>query len=161
MLVHSEEGRGTRVVVTVAVTDVDEAAGASSAEPATGTGRVLLVDDAKDNQRLLAAVLTRAGYAVEFAGNGREAVAAVAAAGSAGFDLVLMDLQMPGQDGLSAIRELRQRGFDLPVVALTAHAFAEDRDECLAAGADDYQTKPIPSQRLLEVVARHVARRRR
>jgi CheY-like chemotaxis protein len=72
------------------------------------------------------------------------------------FDLVLMDLQMPELDGIGAIRELRALGFDLPIVSLTAHALADDRDRCLAAGASGYETKPVSKQRLSEVVAEHV-----
>ena len=162
--VQSEVGRGTRVEIVLGIAaPTGAAANAATIPPqkpavAPAKGRVLVVDDALDSQRLLKALLTRAGYLVELAGNGREAVDAVQKAASATqYDLVLMDLQMPELDGVSAIRVLRERGFHLPIVALTAHALAEDRQQCLEAGATGYETKPITRQRLLEVVAAHLA----
>jgi len=168
VVITSEVGRGTRVVITIAVTGVAEAAVVAPVPapsvktapvPAAAAlrGRVLVVDDAPDNQRLLKAILTKAGVTVDLAANGREAVEAVQkTVGGAAFDLVLMDLQMPELDGVSAIRQLREQGFALPIVALTAHALAEDRERCLAAGATGYETKPIARQKLLDVVSRHL-----
>ncbi|MBL8755618.1 MAG: response regulator, partial [Planctomycetes bacterium] len=72
--------------------------------------------------------------------------------------LVLMDLQMPEMDGIAATKAIRAAGIDVPIVSLTAHALADDRARCLAAGADAYETKPITRQRLAEVVATHAAR---
>jgi len=118
--------------------------------------RVLVVDDAPDNRHLLKAVLTKLGASVEVAENGRVAVDRVVSASREQPDLVLMDLQMPELDGLGAIRELRSAGFDGPIVALTAHALADDRDAALAAGADGYETKPVSMQRLGEIVGSHV-----
>jgi two-component system sensor histidine kinase/response regulator len=104
--------------------------------------RVLLVEDHPVNQRVAALMLRRLGCAVTRADNGRQAVEAVRAAE---FDLVLMDLQMPELDGFqatAAIRALGDRG-RLPIVALTANALEGDRARCLAAGLDDYLTKPL------------------
>ena len=168
VVITSEVGRGTRVVVTIAPAAVDETVttavpvpapppAAAPAVPGRLAGRVLVVDDAADNQRLLKAMLAKAGVTVELAENGRLAIEAVQrAAGAQPFELVLMDLQMPELDGVSAIRILREQGYQLPIVALTAHALAEDRERCLAAGATGYETKPITRQKLLEVVARHL-----
>jgi signal transduction histidine kinase len=119
-------------------------------------GRVLLVEDSADNRRLLSVILRRAGASVELAGNGVEALAAVDAATAAGapFDLVLMDMQMPVMDGYTATRELRQRGWPGPVIALTAHSMEGDRERCLAEGCDGYETKPVRAERLVATCAR-------
>jgi signal transduction histidine kinase/CheY-like chemotaxis protein len=111
----------------------------------TGHGlRILLAEDHVVNQKVAVHMLERMGHTIAVAQNGREALDAIEAAE---FDVVLMDLQMPVMDGLVAIRIIRQRemttGAHLPVVALTAHAMAGDKDRCLAAGFDGYLSKPI------------------
>jgi len=126
--------------------------------------RILLAEDGPDNQRLISYVLKKAGAEVVIAGNGQEALETVLAAqsgqeGKAGgppqpFDLVLMDIQMPVMDGFEATRRLRQAGYHGPIIALTAHAMAEDRQKCLDAGCSDYTTKPIDRSTLLAAVAR-------
>jgi len=115
---------------------------------------VLLAEDGPDNARLLIHLLTSAGATVDHAHDGREAVER-ALAPDAGHDLVLMDMQMPGLDGYAAVAELRARGYTRPIIALTAHALPEDRDRCLAAGCDDFVTKPIPRDDLLALCRRH------
>jgi CheY-like chemotaxis protein len=108
---------------------------------------------------LLSVILRRAGASVELAGNGVEALAAVDAATAAGvpFELVLMDMQMPVMDGYTATRELRQRGWPGPVIALTAHSMEGDRERCLAEGCDGYETKPVRAERLVATCARFLA----
>ncbi|HXE54898.1 MAG TPA: ATP-binding protein, partial [Tepidisphaeraceae bacterium] len=118
-------------------------------------GRVLLVEDGLDNQRLIGMHLRKAGLDVTISENGREGVdAAMAASASARpFDLILMDMQMPELDGYGATAELRKRGFELPIIALTAHAMAEDRERCLSVGCSEYMTKPVERNMLLGRVA--------
>jgi PAS domain S-box-containing protein len=112
-------------------------------------GRVLLVEDGADNQRLLRMQLGDAGASVTSALDGRSAVDLAA---KRPFDLILMDMQMPVMDGYAATTELRRRGLTTPIIALTAFAMAEDRDKCLAAGCSGYLSKPVDEEKLLRAV---------
>jgi len=118
-------------------------------------GRVLLVEDGPDNQRLVAAFLRAAGATVAIAGDGAAALDAVRAAEQP-FDLILMDMQMPVMDGYTATAQLRESGLRTPVIALTAHAMAGDRDRCLEAGCDDYLSKPVARAALIDRCAQHL-----
>ncbi|MGA3067334.1 MAG: ATP-binding protein [Tepidisphaeraceae bacterium] len=123
-------------------------------------GRILLVEDGIDNQRLIGSLLRRAGADVTVADNGRKGVdEAMAAQPVNPFDVVLMDMQMPVLDGYSAAAELRQRGFKQPIIALTAHALLEDRQKCLSAGCTDYMSKPVEKSLLLGTVAGYLKQR--
>ncbi|MHC4986680.1 MAG: response regulator, partial [Planctomycetota bacterium] len=126
----------------------------SSPQALTGL-RVLLAEDGVDNQQLIRAVLTKAGAAVDIAENGK---IACSKASKGDFDVVLMDMQMPEMDGYQATKRLRKRGYGKPILALTAHAMASDRDRCLAAGCDDYLTKPINRAVLIQGIADHAGR---
>jgi CheY-like chemotaxis protein/anti-sigma regulatory factor (Ser/Thr protein kinase) len=116
--------------------------------------RILLAEDNPVNQRVAAALLGKRGHEVVIARHGAEALDRMAAEP---FDVVLMDVQMPVMDGLEATRKIREResalGRHTPILAFTAHAMKGDRERCLAAGMDDYLTKPVEPQRLDEALA--------
>ena len=117
--------------------------------------RVLLVDDGETNRRLFRTVLSRLEIVPTEATNGKEGSDAALAAAADGtpFDLVLMDMQMPVLDGYAAAGRMRAAGLAVPIVALTAHAMAGDRDRCLAAGCTDYLSKPVRPADLLALVS--------
>jgi two-component system sensor histidine kinase/response regulator len=118
---------------------------------------VLVVDDNVVNRRFACVLLERRGHVVAVAENGQEAVDLVV---SSSFDLVLMDVQMPILDGLSATKQIRERergtGGRLPIIAVTAHALVGDRLMCLDAGMDDYVSKPVRPEALFAAIARIV-----
>ncbi|MBN2445728.1 MAG: response regulator [Phycisphaerae bacterium] len=168
-LIESSPGRGSRFRARVAtgsldgVQLLDDPAGATIVRPeAVGDPgvsntavnlkcRVLLAEDGPDNRRLLKHILSKCGADVTLAENGQEAVQATNAAREAGtpFDVILMDMQMPLVDGYEATRQLREQGFDLPIIALTANAMDGDRSRCIAAGCSDYVSKPIDRKALV------------
>ena len=113
---------------------------------------ILLVDDDVRNLFALTSALEQRGAAVEIGRNGREALEKLAQVPE--IDLVLMDVMMPEMDGLEATRRLRaDRRFEkLPVIAITAKAMKDDREQCLAAGASDYLAKPVDLERLFSLL---------
>jgi len=114
--------------------------------------KILLVEDNEMNRDMLSRRLIRRGFEVVIATDGEQGVA-LAQAG--GYDLVLMDMSLPGIDGWEATRQLRAQPATrtVPVIALTAHAMAGDRARALAAGCNDYDTKPVELDRLLGKIA--------
>lgn len=114
--------------------------------------KVLLVEDTPDNQELIFKVLTEQNATVDIASDG---LLGIEKALHGNYDLVLMDLQMPVMDGYTATQKLRERGFEKPIIALSAHAMNEVRLECLNVGCDDYLTKPIDFDQLIKVVSRY------
>ncbi|MBI5363202.1 MAG: response regulator [Planctomycetes bacterium] len=174
LTLESMPGKGTTATVTLRTGDLSAAElvqhprapmpsvveAPKTVEGSTGalTGtRILLVEDVMSTQKLFAAFLESAGAEVVLAENGREALDLVQESEQATrpFDLVLMDIQMPVMDGHAATRELRARGWKRPIVAITAHAMTGDRERCLAAGCDDYASKPLGRKAFVELCAQH------
>jgi PAS domain S-box-containing protein len=168
--VDSVPGEGSCFTFTVSLqvaTDVgagdtgDDTAALPAAARVRGA-RVLVAEDNAVNRKLLVDLLTRLGFEPQVAGNGREALDCIAASAAAPVDAILMDLQMPVMGGLEATEALRQMeraagtGAHIPVIALTAHAVEGWRDRCLAAGMDDYLTKPVKPHLLARTLNRWI-----
>ncbi len=118
--------------------------------------RILLVEDNPVNQKLAEMMLTKAGYRVEVANDGREAVDRYTTSPD-DFDLIFMDVQMPEMDGFEATRGIRERGFDkIPIVAMTAHAMKGDSEKCIELGMNDYISKPIKRETVFEIIEKWV-----
>lgn len=163
----SQPGVGTSMIFTFATgplegvrlldgTDIAANGAIAAAAPARRrwhipSARVLVVDDGPENRELISLVLTEQGLWVEEAENGQVALDKVAAGN---YDVVLMDMQMPVMDGYAATRALRERGLQLPIVALTAHAMKGFEEEVMAAGCTAYLTKPVDIDVLLQQLAR-------
>ena len=120
--------------------------------------RILLVEDNPLNQQLAIELLTRRGASVTLVGNGSEAVEHLRMTGPTAFDVVLMDLHMPVMDGREATRQIRadERFRQLPILAMTAHALDEEREQCLAIGMQDHISKPLEPRRLYATLAAYV-----
>jgi two-component system sensor histidine kinase/response regulator len=118
--------------------------------------RVLVAEDNLVNQELAVRLLEKHGHTVAVARNGRETLEALGKATAGGFDVVLMDVQMPEMNGFEATAAIRQKekatGRHLPIIAMTAHALKGDRERCLAAGMDNYIAKPIEAREFLAAV---------
>ncbi|WP_242139487.1 PAS domain S-box protein [Sphingomonas sp. TREG-RG-20F-R18-01] len=161
----SQVGIGTTVTLRLPLIDAPAAMppvlqpGPASVLPAVPGARVLVAEDHDVNQTLIKAMLTRLGYRPAIARSGVEAIAMVDRARAAGtpFALILMDMQMPELDGIEATRRIRADGLSaeaLPIVALTANAYASDVEACLAAGMQGHLAKPVQMAALDEIVRR-------
>jgi two-component system, sensor histidine kinase and response regulator len=115
--------------------------------------RILVAEDSVDTQELTKILLTRVGAEAYFANNGQEVLDSVR---SSEPEAILMDLQMPVKDGYEATRDLRNRGYHGPIIALTAYALAEVRERCFTVGMDDFLTKPVDPQQLYSCLMRHL-----
>ncbi len=149
--VETEVGRGSTFSFTLPLADATR-----TAVKATRSARILVADDGAVNQKVAVIQLQMLGHSADVVSTGREAVEAVA---RERYDLVLMDCQMPDMDGFEATRAIRQAeppGTRVTIVAVTASGLAEDRARCLAAGMDDYLTKPMRQDTLRALFARWV-----
>lgn len=163
--VHSEEGVGTEFVVvldflladcTVKYEPVDKHDEKPTARADYSGRRVLLVEDNELNREIATAILEDVGFTVDKAADGTDAVEAINRADENTYDLVLMDVQMPKMDGYTATREIRTLGnnrkANVPIVAMTANAFEEDRQKAFESGMNEHVAKPINIDKLLETV---------
>ena len=173
---ESRKGQGSRFIVTLnlKIADSDQVAEHRMAgfENQDGPGsdtrcsdrlrgkRLLLVEDNELNMEIAETILTEAGFAVENAENGKEALDMFLASEPGYYQAVLMDLQMPVMDGYTAAKEIRSsthpQALKVPVIALTANAFAEDMAKALAAGMNDHVSKPIDYKRLISVLEKNI-----
>ncbi|HWB09772.1 MAG TPA: response regulator [Pirellulales bacterium] len=163
--VESRPGAGSKFTIRIAAVAAQSAAREETAhnaprEPLAKLDcNILVAEDGCDNQRLIVVFLERAGARVTLVDNGQAAVDAALQSANDGnpFNVIVMDMQMPILDGYAAARQLRERGCAVPVVAMTAHTMAGDREKCLDAGCSDYIAKPINRRLLLDTIARWVA----
>ncbi len=164
LLEHDFAGRLTKPVKLSRLVDVllngpgeTPAAGSPSevaGDTAAPLARILLAEDNLTNQQVALHILRKRGHTVDAVANGRDAVAAV---GTNKYDLVLMDVQMPVMDGFAATAAIRQMSGParaIPIIAMTAHAMAGDREKCIEAGMDDYASKPIVPRELFATIDR-------
>ncbi len=162
--VHSTPGEGSTFVFTLPLIEAHSPAPEAATSMLQTIGharlrglRVLVADDVDINREILEGLLTLEGASVVSARDGQEAVEQLQAAGTMAFDVVLMDVQMPVMDGLEATRRIKTLAPDLPVIALTAHALAEERRRCLDAGMCEHVSKPFEPHQVLAAVLRHTA----
>jgi signal transduction histidine kinase/AmiR/NasT family two-component response regulator len=177
--VKTEPGKGSEFRVVVAIGPIKDiplaqpssamASDAAKLRPKLNC-RILLAEDGPDNQRLISLILKKAGAEVVIAHDGEKAVE-MALATFAGwgrrydddarpFDLILMDIQMPGMDGCQATQKLREQGYTGPIIALSAHATTHAAQQCLDAGCNDYLAKPIDREALLGKIAHYIEKAR-
>jgi CheY-like chemotaxis protein len=155
--VRRDELRSAIATALTGYSRVVRAETSESPRPST-RANILLAEDNVVNQRVATRMLEKDGHRVTVVNNGREALAVLE---QGEFDMVFMDVQMPEMDGLEATAEIRRKekrsGARIPIIAMTAHAMTGDRERCLAAGMDDYISKPIRVKSLLELAEKHAS----
>lgn len=162
LTVESTEGVGSKFSFAVQL-GVPEAAVARTTDvrevPARAGRRILVVEDNAVNRKVAEVILTRAGYFVESAADGHEALRLIS---TSEFDAILMDVQMPDVDGLQVTRMIRanfsERAASVPIIALTANAMPGDVEKCLAAGMNGYVAKPFHSRELIAAIEAHAVK---
>ncbi|MDD1780717.1 ATP-binding protein [Enterovibrio sp. ZSDZ35] len=157
---ESEPGVGTTFNINIPLvkpSQVEQMKNESHKEEAMDSLNILVAEDSKANQMVVKLMLEKAGHKVVVANNGQEAID-ILENQAAHFDMVLMDMSMPVLCGIQATKQLRERGYQLPIIALTANAMNEDKEKCLGAGMDDFITKPIRSVVLKQALQRNIIR---
>jgi len=161
----SEPGKGSRFYFSLPFSLTEKEIPGSGTDPDQPEqlilplckGKILLAEDEYINTILAIAVLEQVGFEVVSVANGREAVKQWQ---NTVFDCILMDIQMPEMDGFAAVRRIRElekgSGRHIPIIAMTAHASRDDRENCLQAGMDDYIAKPINAAQLFTIVSNHI-----
>ena len=168
--IHSELGKGSTLTLKLPAGVLGQVELVTPEKPVTADSaealqipelpyRLLAVDDRRDILHVVQHILEDAGATVSTASGAAEAFDKVqqAQAAGSGFQAIVLDMQMPGINGYDAATVLRERGFNEPIIALTANAMKGEREKCLAAGCTDYLTKPIDRHLLIEALDRHVA----
>ena len=154
-----EEIQGVQVRVVQKATEDPEGGSETADDEADEQElRILIAEDNDINQRVFIELLNLISCQYDVVENGAEAIAALM---RSPFDIVLMDIQMPVMDGITAIKEIRSLGSPIsktPIIAITADAMRGDREKCMAAGADDYIPKPIDSDQLFASIGRCTGR---
>lgn len=161
LLVSSEYGKGSKftLVLPLEIISADRPVANTEGVNQSQTiahrlqGRALIVEDTPLMQELIATHLTKMGLDCDLAENGRVALELIQ---QHDFDLVFMDLQMPVMGGLETTQHLRQSGYRIPIIALTANVLAEEKNTCLEAGCNNFVSKPVSRQRLYEVAAKYL-----
>jgi signal transduction histidine kinase/PAS domain-containing protein len=161
--VESEEGKGSVFSFTIPVSWSEkpcQTGGADDDYETSGSAlsvlkdkRILLVEDVEVNRMIVAAMLEETGCVIAEAENGQIAVDMVK---QGDFDMILMDMQMPVMDGLTATREIRKLGSRVPIIAMTANAFKEDAEACITAGMNAHVAKPIEYESFIGIIAEHL-----
>ncbi len=159
--VRSKQGEGTKITVifsfkTAPEEEYDGAGKGADSENSLPTGRILLTEDNELNQEIASDILTDAGFTVEIANNGREAIDMLLTASAGYYRLILMDVQMPVMNGLEATRAIRalhdQSRANIPIIAMTANAFEDDRREAFSAGVNGHIPKPVDVDVLMKAI---------
>jgi CheY-like chemotaxis protein len=119
------------------------------------TYNILVVEDTKTNQIVIQLMLSRLGYNVTLADNGKQAVELIK--NDEQFDLIFMDISMPVMDGIEATKQIRAKSLSVPIIALTAHTMDDDKDECLKAGMNEFMLKPMRINEISSVIERFTA----
>lgn len=169
--VQSEQGKGSEFTIELPLRLLEKERTKTPEESRTGveeslTGKqILLVEDNELNREIAMEILTEAGFVVDTANDGREAVERIETAPTWRYDIVLMDIQMPVMDGYEAVRRIRAMEKDwireLPILAMTANAFEEDRAKALAAGMNGHLAKPIDTTELFRTLTEVLCRGKR
>ncbi|MCM8531547.1 MAG: CHASE domain-containing protein [Lentisphaeraceae bacterium] len=162
--VTSAFGKGTEFTVVLKVNEYSEAVVTKKPKEKLASktqsinkinGHVLLVDDNMTNLTLISKILKKANLEVECGMNGADAVRMLTEENN-NFDILLMDVQMPVMDGITAAAILRQKKLDIPIIALTANTMKGDKEKCLEAGYTDYATKPVNKKDLFEKIEKYI-----